>query len=189
MVLACVVIGIILLNHKDQTPIIPPTPLADEEVNAYYANEVAKSLIKTDDVSTWKTYKDDSLKFSFSYPSTWREDAGSQIFNYPESIAQSGSVFSKDTSKIAFGVSDTDQVIYEDSPDIPKETTISGQKAYFVENKNYIFYKITIPNSSNKFIDIAFYGDQQNKFVLEEMLRSIKFTSNLSSPPPSSETH
>ncbi len=142
-------------------------------------------------ISKWKTYTDTTYKLSFNYPDTWivadaNLNGGTfQLFNYDyNKFVGKMEVFDEGTTKIEmFVTEDILSTFLEPSYDSLASDPICNYTCYKMisegnsDNKldKTITYIFEMPTRKGTFIFITLYGDNSLKWVLEEMVKSLRF--------------
>lgn len=135
-------------------------------------------------------YTNKKYGFSFSYPKDWHVGDNHlgygtlQLFNYDQGKVTGGSVFGVGQSKIELTISDfgsySDSTDYPEKQRIEKGATVDGQPATIYERElvggeKISSYLISFPAITDKYLSINMYGDSSNFYILEEMVKSLKW--------------
>ena len=168
------------LFFKESLSSVPLSVNIDEYIGVISINENSQNV-----------YTNNKYGFQFVYPKEWRVGDNHlgygtfQIFNYDESEANGKSFFSEGHNKIEVVI--TSNRTENTSPDYPEEkritrsVIISGQPSTRYEiqltgGQKIFSYIILLPTHSDKYLGLRMYGDPSNFYVLDDLVKSLKWT-------------
>lgn len=182
------VVGRFLLKSKSKTP-VPPAP-SNVPTNTVNKSENFVGNISAG-IGDQLLYSNEKLGLTFAFPKNWYAGDNSlgsgylQLFNYDVSQATGKSVFPAGHNKIEAIIGTSNK--YEQSSDYPaklvneQQLEVNGQKATRTDvelaggEKERIYY-IPIPTTPEKFLSIVIFGDTSNFYVLDDLVKSIRWT-------------
>lgn len=150
--------------------ILPPVTSSIPEENAQVSQ------------SATPTYVSNDYKFSFAYPETWHlggDDLGVnggvlQLFNFDreQSTGLEGA-WATGHNNIQVVVLNNFNNHFTDG--ITTEVVVAGQWAFFNQGEEvkYNSYVIPLPSQPGKHLQVTIYGDPENYFILDELLKTM----------------
>lgn len=142
-------------------------------------------------------YTSQKYKLRFIYPKSWSigdnhlGDGTFQIFNYDESHKTGKSIFLKGQNKIEVVIEekniDATSSDYLNEKVMKNSFTFFGQPATKVEveligGHKVLYYFISLPNFTNKYLRLSIYGDPSNFYILDNLIKHLTWLDPIETP-------